>query len=109
MSLNSRESSFGLENHGIKNIGTAHWNLHTPALYEEIIRRGEGKIAHLGPIVVRTGQYTGRAAGDKFIVKEPISEDKVWWGDVNQPIEQGNFERLFHKLLAYLQGTDEVE
>jgi phosphoenolpyruvate carboxykinase (ATP) len=56
--------------------------------------------------VVRTGQYTGRAAGDKFIVKEPISEDKIWWDHVNQPIEQEHFERLFNKLLAYLQGKD---
>ena len=104
MSRNRRESTFGIENHGISNTGDVHWNFRTPSLYEEIIRRGEGKIAHLGPIVVRTGQYTGRAAGDKFIVKDPASEDKIWWGASNQPFERGNFDRLFHKLLAYLQG-----
>jgi phosphoenolpyruvate carboxykinase (ATP) len=106
MSREKYESTYGLENHGLTNIGKAHWNLHTPALYEEIIKRGEGNIAHLGPIVVRTGQYTGRAAKDKFIVEEPLSKDLIWWGDSNQPFEQGRFDSLFHKILAYLQGKD---
>jgi len=106
MSQEKYESSYGLENHGIRNIGRAYWNLHTPALYEEIIKRGEGKIAHLGPIVVRTGQYTGRAAKDKFIVEEPLSKDRIWWGDSNQPFEKDRFNSLFHKILAYLQGKD---
>ncbi|UCE66013.1 MAG: phosphoenolpyruvate carboxykinase (ATP) [Candidatus Zixiibacteriota bacterium] len=106
MSREKYESSYGLENHGIKNIGRTCWNLHTPALYEEIIKRGEGNIAHLGPIVVRTGQYTGRAAKDKFIVEEPLSKDLIWWGDSNQPFDRGKFDNLFHKILAYLQGKD---
>jgi phosphoenolpyruvate carboxykinase (ATP) len=106
MSQDRYQSSYGLENHGIRNIGRAYWNLHTPALYEQIIKRGEGNIAHLGPVVVRTGQYTGRAAKDKFIVEEPLSKDKIWWGDSNQPFEQAGFENLFQKILAYLQGKD---
>jgi phosphoenolpyruvate carboxykinase (ATP) len=106
MSQDKYQSSYGLENHGIRNTGRAYWNLHTPALYEQIIKRGEGNIAHLGPVVVRTGQYTGRAAKDKFIVEEPLSKDKIWWGDSNQPFEQSSFENLFQKILAYLQGKD---
>ena len=47
---------------GLSNLGTVHHNLSTPALYEEAVRRREGWIAHLGPLVVRTGQYTGRSA-----------------------------------------------
>ena len=42
--------------------GIVHWNLSTPALYEHAIRRNEAKLAHLGPLVVRTGLHTGRAA-----------------------------------------------
>ncbi len=49
-------SPYGLENHGIKNTGFVYWNLSTPLLYEEVIRRREGRMAHLGPLVVRTGR-----------------------------------------------------
>jgi phosphoenolpyruvate carboxykinase (ATP) len=99
-------SKYGLENHEIVNVRKVHWNHNTPLLYEEIIRNGEGVLAHLGPIVVRTGMHTGRAAKDKFIVEEPESKDKVWWGKVNRPFAPERFEYLFRRLQAYLQGRD---
>jgi phosphoenolpyruvate carboxykinase (ATP) len=98
--------SYGLENHGFINVGHIFWNLTTAALYEEIVRHTEGQIAHLGPVVVRTGHHTGRAPNDKFIVKESGSEDKIWWGDVNKPIKQEKFDHLYNRLLAYFQGKD---
>lgn len=106
MEFGKFKSSYGLENQGIINYGQAFWNLSTPALYEEVIRRREGYIAHLGPLVVRTGQYTGRAAQDKFIVEQADSKDKIWWGKSNQPFPERNFEILFNRLLAYIQGRD---
>ncbi|MGA9377443.1 MAG: phosphoenolpyruvate carboxykinase (ATP), partial [Phormidium sp.] len=54
-------SSYGLDQHGISHTGILYWNLSTAALYEESARRREGLISHLGPLVVRTGQYTGRS------------------------------------------------
>ncbi len=99
-------SHCGLEAHGITNVDTVYWNLPTPALYEQAVRRREGHIAHLGPLVVRTGQHTGRSPNDKFIVREPSSEGKVWWGKINRPFDPGKFEGLHHRLLAYLQGRD---
>ena len=99
-------SKYGLENLGITNIHREHWNHNTSALYEAIIRRREGVIVHLGPIAVRTGQYTGRAAKDKFIVEEEHTKDKVWWGTVNHPFLWEKFQLLFHRLLAYLQGKE---
>jgi phosphoenolpyruvate carboxykinase (ATP) len=97
---------FGLENHGIKNVGNIYWNLTTGALYEEIVRRREGLILHRGPIAVKTGHFTGRAANEKFIVKESSSEKHVWWGKVNRPIEEKKVDALLHRLLAYIQGKD---
>ena len=99
-------SHYGLENHGIKNVANVYWNASTPTLYEEAVRRCEGRLAHLGPLVVRTGEHTGRAPNDKFIVKEPFSADKVWWGKINRPMDPANFETLHQRLLAYLQGRD---
>jgi phosphoenolpyruvate carboxykinase (ATP) len=75
-------------------------------LYEEAIRRREARVAHLGPLVVRTGQYTGRAPKDKFVVQDSTSQDKVWWGSVNQPMSEERFDALKRRLLAYWQGRD---
>jgi len=95
-----------LERQGLTNVGEVHHNLPTSFLYEQILRRGEGRIAHLGPMVVRTGDHTGRAPNDKFVVRELSSEDKVWWGPSNQPLSPERFEALHRRLLAYLQGKD---
>ncbi|OGL47065.1 MAG: phosphoenolpyruvate carboxykinase (ATP) [Candidatus Schekmanbacteria bacterium RBG_13_48_7] len=100
------QSKYGLENHGITNICETFWNFNTPRLYEEIIKRREGVITHLGPIAVRTGSHTARAANDKFIVKEPSSENNIWWGKVNRPFEEVQFKSLYLRLLAYLQGKN---
>jgi phosphoenolpyruvate carboxykinase (ATP) len=99
-------SQYGLEHHGIKNVATAFWNLPTPALYEQAIRRREGMIAHHGPLVVRTGHHTGRAPRDRFIVQEGSSRDLIWWGKINQPFDEQHFEMIYRRLLAYLQGGD---
>ncbi len=91
---------------GIRNAGSVYHNLATPALVEEAVRRREGWLSHLGPLVVRTGQYTGRSANDKFVVREPSSEQNIWWGQYNRPIEPERFEQLRIRVLAYLQGRD---
>ena len=101
-----REGRYGLEHHGIKNAARIYWNATTPVLYEEIVRRREGLIAHRGPIVVRTGHYTGRSPNDKFIVRQAPSEDKIWWGSVNAAMKPEKFNLLFLRLLAYLQGRE---
>lgn len=97
---------YGIENHGIQNVNMVYWNLHTSHLYEEAIRRREGRLAHLGPLIVRTGHHTGRSPKDKFIVREPSIADKIWWGDVNQVMEPVRFDILRNRLLAYWQGKD---
>ena len=99
-------SEFGLEQHGIENPGDVRWNLVTARLYEEALRRHEARLAHLGPLVVRTGHYTGRSPRDKFIVREPSSGAKVWWSDINQAMPADAFELLRRRLLAYLEGRD---
>jgi phosphoenolpyruvate carboxykinase (ATP) len=78
--MRSRESRYGLEHHGIKNVARVHSNATTLVLYEEIVRRREGLIAHHGPLVVRTGHTIGRSPNDKFIVRQAPSEGKIWWG-----------------------------
>jgi phosphoenolpyruvate carboxykinase (ATP) len=81
-------------------------NLSTAELYERAVREGEGLIAAEGPLVVRTGKHTGRSPKDKFVVREPGSEGKVWWGDVNQPISEAHYDGLRARLVAYLADRD---
>jgi phosphoenolpyruvate carboxykinase (ATP) len=100
----SQEES--LKHLGLDNLGRVYWDLPTSALYEEAIRRYEATLSHLGPLVIRTGQYTGRLPKDKFFVREPSSESKICWGKINRPIEPDKFETLKFRLCAYLQGKD---
>ena len=91
---------------GVKNINNIFYNLSTPALYEQAIRRREAMISHLGPIITRTGQHTGRSPNDKFIVKEPSSEKNIWWGKVNVEMDEVSFDRIYAKMMAYIQNKD---
>jgi phosphoenolpyruvate carboxykinase (ATP) len=91
---------------GLDNLGHVFWDLPTSALYEEAIRRYEAVLSHLGPLVVRTGQYTGRLPKDKFLVREPSSEKKISWGKINRPLDSAKFDALKYRLCAYLQGKD---
>ncbi len=100
------KSDYGLENHGLGNLRMAYWNLPTEALYEEIAFRGEARIARSGPVVVRTGKHTARAAADKFIVKEGTTEEKIWWGEYNRPFSPERFHELVNRMQGFLQGRD---
>jgi phosphoenolpyruvate carboxykinase (ATP) len=82
--------------------GHVRANLSTAELYEDAVHAGEGLIAAEGPLVVRTGKHTGRSPQDKFIVREPASARKIWWGEVNRPIALEHYDRLRTRLLAYL-------
>jgi phosphoenolpyruvate carboxykinase (ATP) len=102
----SFKSAYGLDNYGLTNLKAEYWNLPTEVLYEEIIARREGMISHLGPIVLNSGKHTARSAQDKYIVREPSTEDKIWWGDTNRPISPETFDTLYNRIQGYVQGRD---
>ncbi len=81
---------------------TVRANRSSAELYEDAIRAGEGLLAADGPLVVRTGKHTGRSPDDKFVVDEPSSRDKIWWGPVNRPIAEANYDRLRARLMDHL-------
>jgi len=91
-----------LAEHGIDADGKIYRNPTTALLYEHALRRGEGRIGEGGPLVVDTGKHTGRSPKDKFVVREPSSEDRIWWGDVNQELSEEHFEGLREKVAAHL-------
>ena len=88
---------------GLINLKEVKRNLNPPQLYEEIVLNGEGVTAQMGPVVVRSGKYTGRSPENRFIVKQKPSEDAVWWSKENKPIEREKYEALYKRVTAYLQ------
>jgi phosphoenolpyruvate carboxykinase (ATP) len=100
------KAEYGLIHHGLTNLRQSYWNLPTEALYEEIAFRGEARITSMGPIVVNSGKHTARAAQDKYIVREPETEDHVWWGEYNRPLSAEKFSDLFCRVQGFLQGRD---
>jgi phosphoenolpyruvate carboxykinase (ATP) len=75
-------------------------------LYTHALERKEGVLAEGGPLCVDTGRFTGRSPKDKFVVREPGSDDRIWWGTVNQPLPEERFEGLRAKVVSYLDGQD---
>jgi phosphoenolpyruvate carboxykinase (ATP) len=92
--------------HGIAATGRVVWNASVPVLYEHAIARGEARLADGGPIVVDTGKHTGRSPQDKFIVREPASQDRIWW-EGNKEFAPAAFDRLRDKVTGFL-GNEET-
>jgi|Tabmets5t2r1_1033131.scaffolds.fasta_scaffold00909_8 phosphoenolpyruvate carboxykinase (ATP) len=95
-----------LSEHGIEAAGTVHHNPTVALLYSHAIERGDGKLAEGGPLVVDTGEHTGRSPNDKFVVREPASEGRIWWGTVNAELPEERFEGLRDKVTAFLSDQD---
>jgi phosphoenolpyruvate carboxykinase (ATP) len=101
-----KQTDYELDNYGINRPAAVYWNLNTPELYEEIVRRGEGIISSHGALIVDTGEHTGRAAKDKAIVREASSEDKVWWGEVNKEFSREKFDAIKQRMMAHADGRE---
>ncbi len=100
-----KRSKFGLEEQGLNNLKAAHWNLRPAQLYHAALERNEAEIAANGPLLVKTGQHTGRSAQDKFIVRDETTEDNVWW-DNNKSITPEQFDALHSDVLAHAEGKE---
>jgi phosphoenolpyruvate carboxykinase (ATP) len=90
-----------LSAHGIKTTGRVIWDPTASLLYEHAIARGDARIAEGGPLAVDTGVHTGRSPQDKFIVREPGSEDRIWW-DGNKEFSEDGYDRLRDKVTDFL-------
>lgn len=82
-------------------------NLSPAALVEHAIRRGEGKLAANGALLIdkNNGTRFGRSPSDRFIVQTPGTED-VWWGEINRPFPEENWKKLLQASKDYLSKKD---
>src|ERR1700738_4913376 len=80
-------------------------NLSPAALYEHAIRRDEAVIVSTGALTAETGKHTGRSPKDKFFVREPTSQDAIWW-QANQPIAPAKFDSLLKRMQEFIDKHD---
>lgn len=100
------EPTLGLADLGMQNLHQVYHNLSVAELVEHALMRGEGILAANGALCVETGKYTGRSPKDRFIVDEPGCRNEVDWNDINRPISEDTFDRLYQKALNYVQQRD---
>lgn len=81
---------------------TVKYQLSVPELVEEALKNGEGTLADTGALAIDTGKFTGRSPKDRFIVCDSVTENAVWWGDINIKISEQKFNALYEKMIAYV-------
>ena len=96
----------GLKKIGVREIKKVHYNLPISSLTEMSIDRGESFLANNGALVVNTGKFTGRSPKDKFTVNQSPSNQKIWWGEINQKLSPKNWNTIKKKVSNYLNNKE---
>ncbi|WP_119078617.1 phosphoenolpyruvate carboxykinase (ATP) [Chitinophaga alhagiae] len=99
-----RDTLKELRDLGIENIADVHYQLPPEELTAQTLALGQGSLADTGALMVNTGEFTGRAPKDKFIVKDQLTAHSVNWNDFNQPFPQENFDKLYRRITRYFTG-----
>ncbi|MGI9464661.1 MAG: phosphoenolpyruvate carboxykinase (ATP), partial [Aestuariivirgaceae bacterium] len=88
---------------GLTGLAKVHYNLSADELYDLSVERGEATALASGPLAVTTGKHTGRSALDKFIVRDALTENSVWW-DNNAEMKPEHFDELYKDIKAHAKG-----
>ena len=106
--------SISLEKYGIRNAQEIIYNPSFEFLYKEELNPNlkgyeKGQLTELGAVNVMTGEFTGRSPKDKYIVKDSITENTVWWNSEkavndNKPISQTTWDALKATTAEQLSG-----
>lgn len=102
---NQTTKSIALEAYGIEEA-TVNYQLSPQELHNETLGKDQGKEASSGALAVNTGEFTGRSPKDRFIVKDDVTRDRVWWGNINIPFPSDMFDSLYEKITGYLSGKE---
>jgi len=73
-------------------------------LIKKTVENKQGIISDTGALVVKTGKFTGRSPKDRYLVKDKMTSDQVWWGDINIPFSTQDFDSLHKKMMAFLKN-----
>ena len=86
--------------------GQVHTNLSMARLIEISIANRESVLAQSGALVTSTGERTGRSPNDRFFVSHGDSASRIYWGQVNKPVEPEIFDNLVDRVGHHLEGRD---
>jgi phosphoenolpyruvate carboxykinase (ATP) len=106
--------SISLEKYGIFNVSEIIYNPSYDYLYNEELNPAlegfeRGQLSELGAVNVMTGEFTGRSPKDKYIVKDSVTENTIWWNsdkaaNDNKPISQDTWNALKETTVNQLSG-----
>ena len=99
------KKKISLKPYGIENENF-HYQLTSAELHKITLDKNMGHEASSGALAVNTGEFTGRSPQDRFIVKDAITKDRIWWGDINIPFEPAQFDALYDKVISYLNDKE---
>ena len=94
-----------IDTYGILN-SKVYYNLSVEELYKITINKKQGVLTNNKVLSVNTGKFTGRSPKDRYIVKDIITTENVWWGEINKPIKESVFNSLYKKVTKYLSGKE---
>ena len=103
--IDNNTKTISLESLGIKEA-VVRYQLSSDQLHQITLDKNQGKESSFGAIVINTGEFTGRSPMDRFIVKDDITKEKVWWGNINIPFDPDRFDALYDKVVSYLSAKE---
>ncbi|SPX93602.1 Phosphoenolpyruvate carboxykinase [ATP] [Morganella morganii] len=104
-----------LEQYGIRDAAEIIYNPSYDLLFDEETRPGltgyeHGVVTTSGAVAVDTGIFTGRSPKDKYLVRDDLTRDTVWWADQgkgkndNKPLSQETWNALKNLITRQLSG-----
>ncbi len=100
-----RPDGASIADYGLSNA-TAHWNVNPAELAKIAVEKEGATLTSSGAITIDTGKFTGRSPKDRYIVKDDITKDAVWWGDINIPCTAEQFDSLYAQVMDYLSDKE---
>ncbi|MEK9496643.1 phosphoenolpyruvate carboxykinase (ATP) [Photorhabdus sp. P32] len=104
-----------LADYGIHDVNEVIYNPSYELLFSEETKPSlegceRGTLTNLGAVAVDTGIFTGRSPKDKYIVRDDVTRDTVWWADQgkgkndNKPLQQETWTYLKGLVTKQLSG-----
>ncbi len=111
--MTAPENSIDLSQYGINDVAEIVYNPSYELLFSEETKAGlegfdKGVVTELGAVNVDTGIFTGRSPKDKYIVRDDVTRDTVWWSDQgkndNKAMSQETWSELKGLVTTQLSG-----
>jgi phosphoenolpyruvate carboxykinase (ATP) len=72
-------------------------------MIQESLEKGLGTLHPSGTLMVETGEFTGRAAKNRYFVRHPEVENQIAWGAANLDVTPETAEKIEKGIQAFLK------